>query len=71
MVFFHVSVEQSYRDFSADLYPDTFSGVPTVTCAQWLNGETKAVSCVFSDDHARAIHLHVKLLLMLFMVELI
>lgn len=52
MILFYVSVEQSYRDFNADLYPDTFSGVPTVTCAEWLNGETKAVSCVFPDDHS-------------------
>lgn len=50
----YIVPRKSYRDFNADLYPDTFSGVPTVTCAQWLNGETKAPTSVSLDPSRKS-----------------
>ena len=34
---------QSYREFHADLFPDTYSGEPAMTSEEWFQGENKEV----------------------------
>lgn len=41
----HLIPFQSYHDFYPELYPDTASGVPSMTAEQWCGGANELVGC--------------------------
>ncbi|ESO90597.1 hypothetical protein LOTGIDRAFT_163798 [Lottia gigantea] len=44
---------KTYRDYHADLFPDTPTGHPSLTSEQWLQGENKELSLMSLDPYKR------------------
>ncbi|XP_021364093.1 coronin-7-like isoform X2 [Mizuhopecten yessoensis] len=50
----YIVPRKSYRDYHEDLYPDTFSGEPTLSSSSWLSGQNGQVKLMTLNPSRRS-----------------